>query len=615
MLLTLQEGDFTMNRSWMHHPLAAALVCALTVPALALDNGVAKTPPMGVNPFNSHQGRVWNQQRWLLTAEAVARNGMKEAGYIYINQDCGTWYYNSMEPDGVARRDEDGVLVVHAFIPDGLPHLADHIHGLGLKVGYYVMPALADETAERGTIEKDFKAFADWGADFIKWDAWMDSSEEDFQRAAEVIESLDRPIVFSVNGRQGPQYANMWRTGADIGGEWRYILPLINPLADGSGQPGGWPDPDMLEVGHLDNLREDQSHFSLWCVSSSPLLAGNDVRAMFHEVQSVLLNTEAIAVNQDLSFTQMEDNPFGSGKRVRHSDGMQLWVKPLAGGARAVLLVNTSDATQELSVGWSEAGLPEGEAQVRDLWAHENLGRFTNSYAAEVPSHGCKFLKIVPGSEPMPEPEPTWFPAPQAPTPIQPLDREGWSIESNLGNPQVYLDGDIWTPAMAAGTQERNVLTIDMQEPQTFNTVLLNSPISGVKDALRPYTVYASVHRLEVHVSDDGENWRQVYTGFMGPDNYAALTFEDQTARYVRIVHALSEGTQSDGFPGSDLEFQPFGGEDGMQVTEIDLAHVADLPGAFKPGAGPAAGGVVSRFVGVHSPTADEIVASLSLAR
>ena len=67
------------------------------------------------------------------------------------------------------------------------------------------------------------------------------------------------------------------------------------------------------------------------------------------------------------------------------------------------------------------------------------------------------------------------------------------------------------------------------------------------------------------------------------------LTFEDRTARRVRVVHALSEGTQNDGFPGSDLDFQPFGGEDGVQVTEINIAHVEDLPDAFEPGAGPAA--------------------------
>ncbi|MEX1016311.1 MAG: discoidin domain-containing protein [Phycisphaeraceae bacterium] len=576
-----------MKNRMMKLAFALGLTGAMAAPALALDNhgGGAETPPMGVNPFNSHQGRLWNQQRWLLTAEAVARNGMKEAGYIYINNDCGTWA-SETSPEGhtVGLRNENDRIIVHEFIPDGLPYVGDYIHDLDLKIGYYVMPAIIEQTAERGTIEKDFQAFADWGADFIKWDAWMDSEEEDFVRAAEVIESLDRPIVFSVHGRHGPAFGHMWRTGADIDGEWRYILSSINPLAGGAGQPGGWPDPDMLEVGHLDNMDEEQSHFSLWCVSSSPLLAGNDVRSMFHDVQSVLLNTEAIAVNQDISFAEMADNPFGSGKRVRYTDNMQLWVKPLEGNVRAVLLVNTGESDQELSVSWSEAGLPEGEAQVRDLWAHENLGGFTNRYAAQVPPHGCKFLKIVPGSEPMAEPEPTWFPAPEAPTPIQPLARDGWSIETNLGNGQEYIDGDASTPAMVSGGQNPNVLTIDMQESQTFNTVLLNSRYTGELNALRPYTVYASAHEMEVHVSEDGESWKQVYDGFIGPNNYGAFTFEDQTARYVRIVHALSEGTQ--GGPGSDLDYQPFGPGEG-QVTEIKVAQVEELPEAFEPGAGP----------------------------
>ncbi|MEX0653072.1 MAG: discoidin domain-containing protein [Phycisphaeraceae bacterium] len=567
---------------------ALGLSGAMAAPALALDDGLAETPPMGVNPYNSLIA-AYNQQRWMLTAEAVARNGMKEAGYLYINQDCGNWHYKDQQPDGKARRDENGVIVVdEALIPDGIPHVADHIHGLGLKIGLYCMPELMDQHAANGAIDRDMEAYAQWGVDYIKWDAWSGSEEEDFAALRDAALEASRPILLSIHGHRGAEYAHMWRTGGDIDRTWRSVLESISTNAEGSGQPGGWPDPDMLHVGHLENLHEDQSHFSLWCVTSSPLLAGNDVRAMFHDVQSVLLNTEAIAVNQDISFAELEDNPFGSGKRVRESDGMQLWVKPLADGARAVLLVNTGESDQELSVSWSEAGLPEGEAQVRDLWAHENLGGFTNRYAAQVPPHGCKFLKIVPGSEPMAEPEATWFPAPQAPTPIQPLDREGWSIESNLGNPQAYLDGDMSTPVMAQGTQDENVLTIDMQEPQTFNTVLLNSPLSRVERALRPYTVYASVHGLEVHVSEDGENWQQVYSGFIGPDNYGALTFEDQTAQYVRVVNALSEGTQKGDWP-SDLTHQPFGGEDGVQVTEVDVAHVADLPEAFEPGAGPAA--------------------------
>lgn len=38
---------------------------------------------------------------------------------------------------------------------------------------------------------------------------------------------------------------------------------------------------DMLEVGN-GNLTdvENKAHFSLWCVTSSPLLAGNDLRNM-----------------------------------------------------------------------------------------------------------------------------------------------------------------------------------------------------------------------------------------------------------------------------------------------------------------------------------------------
>ena len=99
-----------------------------------------------------------------------------------------------------------------------------------------------------------------------------------------------------------PSIANLWRIGFDINASWSSITSLVDqdaPLAPYAG-PGHWNDPDMLEVGN-GGLSEDesQSHFSMWAMLAAPLLAGNDLRSMPSAVQTILTNTEVIAVDQD----------------------------------------------------------------------------------------------------------------------------------------------------------------------------------------------------------------------------------------------------------------------------------------------------------------------------
>ena len=61
--------------------------------------------------------------------------------------------------------------------------------------------------------------------------------------------------------------------------------------------------PDSLEIGNKHNgqslnLAQAQVHFSMWCITSSPLILGNDVRNRSAADLSVVSNTAAIKVNQ-----------------------------------------------------------------------------------------------------------------------------------------------------------------------------------------------------------------------------------------------------------------------------------------------------------------------------
>jgi hypothetical protein len=91
-------------------------------------------------------------------------------------------------------------------------------------------------------------------------------------------------------------------------------IDINNEFADKAG-PGGWNDPDMLEVGNGGMTdAEYVSHFSLWSISKAPLLIGCDVNKMSNATLSTLTNPEVIAINQDKLGTQGKKVAFQSSQ-------------------------------------------------------------------------------------------------------------------------------------------------------------------------------------------------------------------------------------------------------------------------------------------------------------
>jgi alpha-galactosidase len=152
----------------------------------------------------------------------------------------------------------------------------------------------------------------------------------------------------------------------------------------------------MLEVGNGGMTRvEYRAHFSLWAMMAAPLIAGNDVRTMMDstraaaETRDILLNKEVIAVDQDSLGVQ--------GTIVQASPSeLQVWVKPMADGSRAVLLFNRAPVSSTITADWGRVGLKTKKARVRDLWAHTDSALVESRYAATVPSHGVVMLRVWP---------------------------------------------------------------------------------------------------------------------------------------------------------------------------------------------------------------------------
>ena len=106
--------------------------------------------------------------------------------------------------------------------------------------------------------------------------------------------------------------------------------------------------------------------------------------------KEILLNKEVIAINQDVT---------PQGRPVRDGD-ISVWSRMLSDGSAAVALYNENDAPMPLAVAFADLGWPAGtSAAVRDLWAHADLGAFTDRYPASgtvvVTPHESRMLRIT----------------------------------------------------------------------------------------------------------------------------------------------------------------------------------------------------------------------------
>ena len=363
--------------------------------ALAVGNGLARTPPMGWNSWNKFACNV-SEQLIKEIADAMVASGMKKAGYQYVNiDDC--WQVS---------RDSAGNIVADPIrFPGGMKALADYVHAKGLKLGIYTDAGTMTCEKRPGSLDhelQDAKTYAAWGVDYVKID-WCHTEgldpQKQYAKFRDALAECGRPIVFSICnwGRNqpwtwGPATGNLWRTTGDIKDNWASVLKILdNPSqqhAEAAG-PGGWNDPDMLEVGNGKmSDAEYRSHFSLWAMMAAPLIAGNDLRSMSQATKDILMNAEVIAIDQDGAGKQ--------GTRIRTEGGLEVCAKPLKQkGAIAVLLFNRGEAAADISANWGEVGLPSGKAKVRDLWAHADRGVFTDSFKANVPPHGAVMFKLV----------------------------------------------------------------------------------------------------------------------------------------------------------------------------------------------------------------------------
>ncbi len=381
-------------------------------------NANARTRPlMGWSTWNTFAMDI-SEEVITSVAQAMATNGLKAAGYRYVNIDDAFF----------GGRDEKGNLKFHPTrFPNGLKGIVDTVHKLGMKPGIY-SEAGSDTCCAVWCDDKDgFGAglyghdnadcnlfFNDLGFDFIKVDSCDILSRgldirTRYTEIANAIKATGRTDVrYNVcigffPGRWVTEIADSWRTTYDIRAKWSSIRSIIlkNLYLAPFASPGHYNDMDMLEVGQLTGKlktwhktdegitpEEEATHFGAWCIMSSPLVIGCDPRKMPESTLALVTNPYLIAMSQ---------NDLGLQAEVARRDGdAYILVKDADerfGSSRYVALLNLGDEPREMMVRARDLDLG-GRVDVLDLVTRADPGPFTDYLSVTLPAHGSKFYRL-----------------------------------------------------------------------------------------------------------------------------------------------------------------------------------------------------------------------------
>ncbi|MEV4756945.1 NPCBM/NEW2 domain-containing protein [Micromonospora sp. NPDC049559] len=470
--------------------LAALAAGLLVAPAPAQAVGDASGTPAPAQLLSPTPYQGWNtyfglggdfsEQSVREVADALVSRGLAAAGYDIVWLDGG---WQDPEPRTAA----GDLQADRTRFPNGLKPLVDYIHAKGLRAGIYTdagpyIPGRCG-LGSGGYYQRDADQFAAWQFDAVKVDFLCGIAADldpktvytDFARALRDNASK-RPIIFNLcnpvtspdwgdypeeqqstySWSYAPAIAQSWRTYTDVGfvGDIKFKDVLRNYDANARhpevAGPGHFNDPDYLapELGMSDD--EFRTQMTLWSVAAAPLVIGSDVRKLGRTSVEILADPDALAINQDPAGVQ--------AVRVGPAGTTETWVKRLANGDRAVVLLNRGESPAILTTSAASTGLTGSRFTVRDAWTNR-VTESAGTLSAAVPAHGAALLRVG-----------TAHGAPGVP-------------HVTAGLPQVTRVGAIPTPAgsapVVAGGDEATVEVVvrnDGAQPVSAPRVRLTAP-------------------------------------------------------------------------------------------------------------------------------------------
>lgn len=376
-------------------------------PTSAAAAGDPIPPPLGWNSWNAYRCGI-DEGKIKSAADAMVAQGLKAAGYTYVNiDDC----WQATERDAQGRLAADPVR-----FPSGIEALADYVHAKGLKLGIYATPGTKTcaqiwdgypgALGSLGHEQTDADTFAGWGVDYLKYD-WCQAdrdgvvAKDAFTKMRAALDATGRPIVLSIHDepqlpvpRWRPEVANLWRTTADIQANWGSVSAIIDKQVglESFSRPGAWNDPDMLQVGNGTlTAEENRTHFSMWALLNAPLLTGNVLASMSPATRDILTNADVIAVDQDWGGHQ--------GVKIRDTGDKELWRKPLSDGSQAVVLLNRGATAATMTASAADLGFPgRADLSAKNLWTKAVT---TGAISVSVPSHGVAMYRVSSAAGPV----------------------------------------------------------------------------------------------------------------------------------------------------------------------------------------------------------------------
>ena len=255
-----------------------------------------KKPPMGFNTWNTF-GENISADMIKQTADAMVEKGLVDAGYEYlVIDDC--WSKRRRDPE------TDRIVPDPVKFPNGMKDVSDYVHQKGMKFGMYSCAGVRTCADYPGSFDHEYldaKTFADYGADFLKYDYCYKPENADgpllYRKMSMALRSSGRDIMLSacnwgcddVHKWIRSTGAGMYRSTGDICDNFVSFRDIFLSQLDNFvySAPGCFNDIDMLTVGMYSQGNvgstgctdtEYRLQFSLWCMFAAPLMLGCDVR-------------------------------------------------------------------------------------------------------------------------------------------------------------------------------------------------------------------------------------------------------------------------------------------------------------------------------------------------
>lgn len=350
---------------------------------------LAKTPPMGFNTWNTFAENI-NEQLIRETADKMVELGLLSAGYQYlVIDDC----WSELERDPVTGR----IVPDHIKFSNGMRAVSDYVHSKGLKFGMYSdagTHTCAEYPASFDHEYLDARTFADYGADYLKYDFGNRPDTANgpllYRRMGHALRICGRDIVFSACNwgcDDAPTWirsagADLYRSTGDINDTFASMrgiaLSQIDKLAYAC--PGCFNDTDMLtvgmhgagNVGHEGGMTvtDYKTEFALWCMFSAPLMLGCDLRKIDDVSLKLVKNRTLIRIDQD-------EDARPAFVASRDGDDRFVLVKLLTDKQIAVMFVNLSEEDRRIKLYLEDMGIPFATGLGLDMtsaFTGENIG-------------------------------------------------------------------------------------------------------------------------------------------------------------------------------------------------------------------------------------------------